>query len=503
MRRVADIIARDPETDVRDALRIEAPAWSRIDSIVTVALLIAAAATRFFNLGKPTAVVFDEVFPLGVAHNLLQHQPFRNTHPPLPGEVIALSIKLFGDNPWSWRVANASIGTALVAITYLLGRRMFNSRLAGAMAAGFVLCDGLFMVDSRLALWEIFYLTSAAVAYLMLFRFAQGTDPFSRRRSLMWMGVALGLGLGSKLGIPMVTMVLTIGAALLVVVGSAGGGDAAANDRRAIPYREMSSILALVGGLSGLLYLAVFWPNYWFGWWRGIGDQIVYYQAEFRFQVTAFHGNPHHYASRWWSWPLMLRPMRYYVPDEFVVSPTGAFPSIRAIGTPVLWWGALMAMVLTARRTITRRSAARAFLVAGYLLYMVMWIPIGRFQFIYYYMPALYLGFLALAAMLAECWEGATRKWEQGALLIAASPALILGLGAIIGAGAIAAIAIAYAALLRTRERDTGKMVCALYLAGALILFVYFLPLWVGLPLTPQQLAGRMWFRGPGLPNWL
>src|SRR5665213_4020935 len=114
MRRVADIIARDPETDVRDALRIEAPAWPRIDSIITAALLIAAAATRFFNLGKPTAVVFDEVFSLGVAHNLLQHQPFRNTHPPLPGEVIALSIKLFGDNPWSWRVANASIGTALV-----------------------------------------------------------------------------------------------------------------------------------------------------------------------------------------------------------------------------------------------------------------------------------------------------------------------------------------------------------------------------------------------------
>jgi dolichyl-phosphate-mannose-protein mannosyltransferase len=499
---VADIIARDPDTDLRHGLPSEAPPWLRIDSVITAALLIAAASTRFFRLATPPTVVFDEQFTLGVAHNLLEHQPFRDTHPPFAGEVVALSMKLLGDNSLSWRLANASLGTAIVAITYLLGRRMFNSRLAGAMAAGFILCDGLFLVDSRLALWEIFYLTFASIAYLMLFRFAQSVDPFSRRRSLVGMGLALGLALGSKLGIPVVTSMLTLGATMFVVAVSPRTGDSVVNDRRAIPYREMLSIMALVGGLSALVYLAVFMPIYWFGWWHGIGDQIVYYQAEYRNQTQAFHGNPHHYSSPWWSWPLMLRPIRYYMPQEFIVSATGAFPSIRGIGNPILWWGALMSMVLIARQSVTRKNVVLAFLVAGYLLYLAMWIPIRRFQFIYYYMPALYLGFLALAAMLAECWEGATRKWEEGALLIAASPALILGLGTLIGAIAIAAVAIAYAALLRIREKNTGPMVCVLYLGGALVLFVYFLPLLIGLPLTPEQFNARMWLRGPGLPNW-
>ena len=149
--------AEVPDTSARNGLQIAVPPWSPTVSVITVALLIAAASTRFFRLATPSLVVFDEVFPLGAAHNLLQHQPFRDTHPPFPGEVIALSITLFGDNSWSWRVANASLGTALVAITYLLARRMFNSRLGGSMAAGFVLCDGLFLVDSRLALWEVFY----------------------------------------------------------------------------------------------------------------------------------------------------------------------------------------------------------------------------------------------------------------------------------------------------------------------------------------------------------
>lgn len=499
---MADIITRDPDTDSIHGLPNAAPPWLRIDSVITAVLLIAAAATRFFHLGEPPTMVFDEMFPLGVARNLLQHQPYRDTHPPFPGEMVALSIKLFGDNPSSWRMANASIGTAMVAITYLVARRMFNSRLAGAMAAGFVLCDGLFLVDSRLALWEVFYLTFAAVAYLMLLRFAQSVDPFARRKSLVWMGLALGLALGSKLGIPVVTLMLTLGATLLVAAGSPLTGVSVTNDRRTIPYREMLSIVALVGGLSALVYLAVFMPIYWFGWWHGIGDQIVYYETEYRNQTQSFHGNPHHYASPWWSWPFMLRPMRYYVPDEFVVSATGAFPSIRGIGNPILWWGALMAIVLIVRQSITRRNAVLAFLVVGYLLYFAMWIPIGRFQFIYYYMPALYLGFLALAGMLTECWAGTTRKWEEGALLIAASPVLVMGLGAMIGAIAIAAIAIAYAVLLRIREKDTGSMVCALYLGGALILFVYFLPLSIALPLTPQQVSARMWLRGPGLPDW-
>ena len=198
----------------------------------------------------------------------------------------------------------------------------------------------------------------------------------------------------------------------------------------------------------------------------------------------------------------MLRPIRYYVPHEFIINATGASPSIRSIGNPILWWGGLVSIVLVAHQSIARRNAALAFLVAGYLLYMVMWIPITRYQFIYYYMPALYLAFLALAAMLDECWEGATRKWEEGALLLAASPALVLGLGTALGATVIAAIAIAYTVLLRFRERDTGPMVCALYLGGALVLFVYFLPLLIGWPLTPEQFNARMWLQGRGLANW-
>lgn len=192
--------------------------WSRTDSILIGGLLLAAAATRLPGLGNPAELVYDEKFPVTTARYLLQRVPYRNTHLPLAGELIAISIRLFGDRPWSWRLPDALTGIALVGITYLLGRRLFNSRLASALAAILVTCDGLFLVESRLAMWEIFFLTFAACSYLMLFRFAQTADPVTRRRSLVWLGVAIGLCLGSKLGMPFVTYALVAGSLAIVIL---------------------------------------------------------------------------------------------------------------------------------------------------------------------------------------------------------------------------------------------------------------------------------------------
>ena len=477
------------------------PRWSRSDVFITLGLLIAAAATRFFELGSPSDPFFDEVYLLGGARNFLQAQPYRDAHPPFPAETIAVCIKLFGDNAWSRRIVSASLGTALVAITYLLVRRMFNSRLAGALAAGFVICDGLFLVDSRLALWEIFYVTFAAFAYLMTFRFAQTAQPLSRRRSVALVGLALGLGLGSKLGIPLITVLLVTGSILFVVVR--GVNDIHDKAQRASLMRQAYGVVALLGGLSALTYLAIYSPNYWFGFWHGIRDQIAFYHSEFYRQRQIGGGKPHPYASPWWSWPLLLRPMLYYRIEEFVETANGGIPTIRTIGNPIEWWGALVAMVVLARQAISRRSFARAFLVAGYLLYMGMWVLVPRYQFIYYYMPALYLGFIALAVVLADCWRGETVAWEEAALLTAVAPALVLGMGILPGGALIIVIINGFFAMRCVGGRNSGRLVFMVYVGGALILFIYFLPLWYGWPLTPAQLRARMWLTGPGLHNWI
>jgi len=465
------------------------PQWTRADLLITLGLIVGAVATRFSRLGEPDLPIFDEVFVLAMARSLLQRLPFRDAHPPLSGEVVALSIKLFGDNPLSWRLPTAILGTSLVVITYLLGRRMFNSRLAGALAATFVICDGLYMVDSRLALWEIFYLTFTACGYLMLFRFAQEHDPLARRRSLACMGLALGIAMGSKLGIPVITTLFVLSSTVFLILRRSNLGD---TDGSSGLINQIVGSVALVGGLSTLVYLAVFLPYYWFGWWRGIRDQFSYFQTVYQHQQSLAHVE-HEYGSRWWSWPLLLRPMLYYELKN----------SVRAIGNPIEWWGGLTSIALMARQAIIQESFARAFVVFGYVLHFTMWIPIARLQFIHYYMPALYFAFLALGAVLADCWRGAARRWEEAALLVTLLPSLVFGFGLAIGLIVSAVIAVVYIGLLNRDSRSCGRLVCALYVAGAVILLLYFLPLYLFLPLTPDQFRARMWLKGPGLPNWI
>src|ERR1019366_2550162 len=146
-----------PPRQVEDYIEEPAatPAWIATDTIIISALLIVAAITRFWHLGHPAEIVFDEVHFVAQGRHYLHGESFLDPHPPLAKLVIAAGILIFGDHPWSWRVGNATLGTALVAITYLLGRRMSGSRLVGAIAGAIILCDGMYLVDSHYAVIDI------------------------------------------------------------------------------------------------------------------------------------------------------------------------------------------------------------------------------------------------------------------------------------------------------------------------------------------------------------
>jgi dolichyl-phosphate-mannose--protein O-mannosyl transferase len=385
-------------------------------------------------------------------------------------------------------------------MTYLLGRRIFESRIAAALAASFVTCDGLFMVDSRVALWEIFYLTFAACAYLAFFTFMQTRGKSIQRRALAWMGLALGLSLSSKLLIPAVTFAL-----VMVFVFGALLGESRTSSRTQTAGELMlnlASALAIVGGLSALVYFAVSLPNYWFGRWQGVSDQVVRAHQEFHAQKQlVVHSHP--YASRWWSWPLMLRSILYWNGESSFAAPDAPVLAIRALGNPVIWWGVMMSIPLAAIKAVARRDVALAFIVVGYAGYLAIWLPINRYQFVYYYMPSLYLGFFALASTVVECARGEPGGLEPLALLVPVISALMLGVRAPYGPGLATAMVAVYLSLHYRSPRHAGVFVSTVFVTTVLVVFIYFFPIWTGAPLSPSAFRDRMWLHGPGLANWI
>ena len=494
--RAAAAIERAPEPLV-------AIPWLRIDTIVLAALVAAAAATRLWHLGFPAEIVFDEVHFVAQARHYIRAEPFLDPHPPLAKLVIAAGILLFGDHPWSWRIGNALLGILLVALTYLLGRRMFASRLAGALAASFVICDGMFLVDSRVAVIDIVYLTLAAWSYLLLFRFAESSDHRDRRRTLAAMGVTLGLCLGSKLLIPAVTFLLCTGFMVYFIMRAERAAPPAARIRHA------AGALLMVGSLSAAFYIAAFLPHFFLGWWAGIADLFHYY-GDVRWYERSVEAATHPYSSQWWTWPLMLRPIAYW--QNF--PPQGKVATIWGGGNPLLWWSALTAITITAVRAMERPNPARTFLVAGYLGYLAIWMPVGRTLFLYHYMPSVYLGYLALAAIVADAWRGEAEMWECAALLVTMTPACVLGLGFWAGLFPSAALTLLAIYMIAAEivpevvpdfepQRWAPRLVAVLFVIAVAILFVYYFPIWTGILIDRAGYYSRMWLQGPGLCNWI
>lgn len=208
----------------------------------------------------------------------------------------------------------------------------------------------------------------------------------------------------------------------------------------------------------------------------------------------------------------MLRPVAYW--QDF--PPRGDVSTIWGAGNPLTWWAIVPAMTITAVRAMERPNLTRLFLVLGYLGYYVIWIPISRILFLYHYMPSAYLGYLALAGILADLWNDGAEWWEGFALLLAVLPVFIVGVGHIAtvyqfaserlrpfaGLPFVIALAGAYVSLAN-RVRYANRLVFSAFIFVAVILFLYYLPVWLGTPITREGYYARMWLQGPGLRNWI
>ncbi|MCX5264647.1 dolichyl-phosphate-mannose--protein mannosyltransferase [Streptomyces sp. NBC_00199] len=164
---------------------------------VLVALL--AGAIRFWRLGRPHDLVFDETYYAKDAWAMLrlgyegtwpdrkiadpqilagpQTIPLGDggafvAHPPTGKWVIALGEGAFGLDPFGWRFMTAVLGTLSVLMLCRAGRRLFRSTVLGCLAGVLMALDGLHFVMSRVALLDliVMFFVLAAFASLLIDR---------------------------------------------------------------------------------------------------------------------------------------------------------------------------------------------------------------------------------------------------------------------------------------------------------------------------------------------
>jgi dolichyl-phosphate-mannose--protein O-mannosyl transferase len=341
---------------------------------ILVALVIFAAAGRFAGLGTPPKQIFDEIYYARAAQEYLAGAPiFEWTHPPLSKLLIASGIWGFGPNAWGWRFAAAVAGVLTIPAMYLLGACLFRSERMGMLAAGITALDSLLLVESRIAKPEAFLAAFLSGAY-----------------ALWWYSVRTGrvvalYGAGALAGAALATK-WTGGAGIAILMAS---GILTWRRREAGWSPRHLAVALLI--IPAVVYAACYAPHALRG--ESAADILRLHRQMFEYHSRLVAQHP--YASAWWTWPLLLRPMWYHyeASDGYM---TGVF----AVGNPVLWWSILPAMLFAAAAAARRGATEDWFLVVAFAAVYLPYAFIGRLLFVYHMVPALIPAFLAIAAGL-------------------------------------------------------------------------------------------------------
>ena len=366
---------------MKSFLRNENPLAFVAVLVIGAAGLVAGVWGRVWNLSFPPQRMWDEIYFPVMADKYLRGVEFFDLHPPLGKFIIAASIALFGNTPFAWRLMPAIFGIALIALAGAAGWYIFRERVAVPLLVLLFAGETILIVHSRTGVMDIF---------LVFFVMATFLAALWARNSGQALLTAVLLGLAISVKWAAFPVAIPAGYVLW---------------RKGLLKPFIASLWVSVVIYFAFVYVERLiiitsnpiqaWVEVW-GWHIEAADKI---------DVAV----PHFWGSPWWSWPVMLRPIRY----AYLVDADAQLRVVVAIGNPLVWWSSTLAvlagLVDLARRAITRTFSADDPLVPivlGYVVMLLPWVPGTRIPYIYNYLPIYAFALLALAYWLVRIWRG-------------------------------------------------------------------------------------------------
>ncbi len=434
---------------------------------ITIILFVLSIVVHFAWLGTPNSAVFDEVHFGKFFTAYFTHQYYFDIHPPLGKLIIAGWGWLWGFHPgFSFssigevypdhfyiilRTLPSLAGALLPLVVFGIARRLRISLRAATLAGIFVALDNALLVQSRLILLDSFLLLFGFTAIYCYLRWRDSSATWTLTAAGAFGGMAMSI---KWTGVTFLSLIV-----LLEII-------------RFFRTRTMPSWIAFLRQSVALIviplaiYVGVFAIHFSLLTKSGAGDAFMTRNFQSGLEGNHLYGDPtltppnllqkiadlnsemyrsnnrlsatHPYSSKWYTWPLMLRPIFYWIEGN---------ARIYLIGNPAVWWLSAVAMAtLLAQLMASGVRALKmtpAIILIGWTSNLLPFIGISRVMFLYHYFTALLWAILALAFVVDQ--SHLSKR--------------------------------SYAAL------------CAI----ALALFVFFAPLSYGLPMSASAQHARAW----------
>jgi dolichyl-phosphate-mannose-protein mannosyltransferase len=374
--------------------------------VIVVIVFVTAHFALLVGVTTPDKFYFDEVHYVPAARQMLEPvlpSPMLNPmHPPLAKQLMAISIRVFGDAPLGWRYPSVLFGSLAIVAMYLCGLALFSARGPAIASSLLAFFNQMLFVQSRIAMLDIFALTFG------LFAIAAFMSGFRTQRPHPWFalaGFAFGLSTACKWSglFPLAVCIVIVGVIRLMQSWRTAFADGNADDWYQpglwpdFRYYHFALCFLLV---PAIVYLATFVPLYGLS----VPDILEAQRKIFNDNTTTAIAG-HTYMSAWPSWPLLARPVWYLfskISDDRIAA-------VVFLGNPLVLWPALGALAVCLRDWIVARRADAFLILSFYFGPWLAWALLPRtLGFIYYYLPAATAASLALVYVLRR---GNTPRW--------------------------------------------------------------------------------------------
>lgn len=424
-------------------------------------ILFLSFFTRFILIWYPPEVVFDEVHYGKAVNGYFRGEYFFTGHPPLGPQLIALGGffgkykpifpfenigEKFTSNSYIFlRIPPTLAGALIPVVLYFFARTIGFSQKMAFFVGLFLIFENALLVQSKFILIDSFWIL---FGFLGLNFFLKSKE----KNFSLFLLILAGIFLGGAMAVKWTSLsfFLFVGFILIPELFKRFFVDSINSFLKF--FLKVFFGLCLV---PFLVYLFCFFVHFKLLPKSGPGD--IYMSAEFlqgkknflqkfievnkvSYETNIKANLQHPYSSKFYTWPLLLRPIYYWV---------GGKAKIYLIGNPILWWfssaGIFLLFLLWVFNETTRKEKTPFLILLGYFVSLMPYFSVSRCTFLYHYFPALIFSILSLTYLLEII--------------------------------------------------KNGEKILFFILIFVFLCFLYFAPLSYGFPLEPEQYQMRIWLK--------
>lgn len=378
------------------------------------------------------------------------------THPPLGKLIMMIPILLFGMSTFSYRLMGTIAGLLMIPVIYILAKRIFKSRKWASLAGILMTFDTFHFAQTRMGTTDSFLVLFIMLSALFMYQYISLDEKATLKaklKNLFLSGLFIGLSIATKwtglyagLALAIVFFVdliykdikknknkekeiLELNKILLISLFSICIIPIAIYYITALLISASLAVKLTVGYfillvILGLIYYIVkvnreswkviaacfvffiiipviiyilcyvLFPNV-YGYTDnsilGIINQIKN-MYDYHSKLTATHD----FSSSWYSWPVMTKPVWYYV---------GYYggnvkSTIVGIGNPAIWWCGIIAFIYLLINCVCTRKKENLFILVFIICTYLPYALIGRVMFMYHFFPTLPFMMLAIVSLV-------------------------------------------------------------------------------------------------------